>query len=93
MAVVIAPFVEEIMFRGVLYSWLRSFCSPLVSMLLSAILFAGLHPQGVIGLVPLTAIGFILAFVREWRGSLIACMTTHACFNGVTLLLVVSLLT
>ncbi len=87
LAVVVAPVVEEIMFRGALYSWLRSRFGPAMSMFTCAIVFAAVHPQGVIGLVPLTCIGLILAFAREWKHSLVTCMIAHACVNGGTLLL------
>ncbi|HQH28113.1 MAG TPA: type II CAAX endopeptidase family protein [Oligoflexia bacterium] len=88
LAVIIAPVVEEIMFRGALYSWLREGLRPFPAMLFSSLLFAALHPQGAIGLVPLTFIGLVLAFVREWRGNLTTCIMAHACVNGGTLALV-----
>lgn len=88
MAVVVAPFVEEIMFRGALYSWLRSKTGTTISILISSVLFAAIHPQGAIGVLPLSCIGIVLAILREWRGNLTACMVTHACFNAGTLALV-----
>jgi len=86
LAVFVAPLIEEIMFRGALYAWLRSRGGVVFSMLTSAVIFAVVHPQGVIGIVPLTMIGLLLAWVREWRGTLVAPMVTHACFNAGTLL-------
>jgi len=91
LAVVIAPIVEECMFRGALYGWLRSIFGSWISMLLSGFIFAAVHPQGVLGLVPLTAIGFFLALIREWRGTLYTSMFVHACVNGGTLYLVTSI--
>ena len=55
--------------------------------MLSAALFAAIHPQGIVGFAPLFAIGATLAALREWRGSLIAPMVAHGCVNGVTLIL------
>ncbi len=92
MAVVVAPFVEEIMFRGVFYSWLRSRCSISASIAISALVFASVHPQGPIGLLPLSLIGAVLAFLREWRGSLVSPMLAHACFNAGTLALAMGIL-
>jgi len=89
MAVILAPFIEEIMFRGALYSWLRVRCNAAPSIIISSVLFASVHPQGAVGVVPLTCIGMVLAFLREWRGSLVAPMLAHACFNAGTLGLVV----
>jgi len=88
LGVIVAPFVEEIMFRGALYSWLRARMGAISAMFASAILFAAVHPQGAIGLLPLSMIGLVLAFIREWRGSLLACMLAHACFNAGTLVLI-----
>ncbi|MFN8388766.1 MAG: type II CAAX endopeptidase family protein [Bdellovibrionota bacterium] len=92
LAVCVAPIVEETMFRGVLYGWLRTKFGVSLSVLLSALVFASVHPQGVIGLFPLTLIGIALALVREWRGNLLAGMVVHACVNGMTLFLVTALL-
>lgn len=91
LAVIVAPFVEEIMFRGALYGWLRSFLPAWSAIIISASCFAFMHPQGAIGLVPLASIGILLAILREWRGSLVAPMIAHACFNGGTLILLVTL--
>ncbi len=88
MAVVVAPIIEEIMFRGFFYSWLRIKLHPALAIPISSFLFAALHPQGAVGLVPLTCIGMVLALIREWRNSLLTCMITHAIFNAVTLSLV-----
>ncbi len=87
-AVVLAPLLEEMTFRGFFYNALRSRFSPLVSIAVSAAFFAGIHPQGIIGFPMLMAIGIVLATLREWRGSLIAPIVTHACTNGATLLIV-----
>ncbi len=90
-ASVIAPIVEEIMFRGVLYGWLRSRYGKLISILSSAFMFAVIHPQGALGIIPLSLIGCGLAFIREWRGSLIPCMAAHALVNGTVLAIIFQL--
>jgi membrane protease YdiL (CAAX protease family) len=88
LAVVIAPFVEEIMFRGAFYSWLRSHLPAWGAIIISSVVFAAVHPQGAVGVVPLTVIGCLLAFLREWRGTLLAPMLAHACVNAGTLTMV-----
>lgn len=87
-AVAMAPVLEEITFRGFFYGALRSRFPAWVSVLVSAALFAGIHPQGLIGFPMLMAIGTMLAVLREWRGSLIAPIVAHGCTNGVTLAIV-----
>ncbi len=92
LAIIIAPLIEEIMFRGVLYRWLRGRLSPTFAILLSSTIFAAVHPQGLIGLVPLSFIGCLAATLREWRQSLIASMALHACFNSATLIMIITFL-
>jgi len=87
-ACVAAPIVEETMFRGVLYRHLRerSFhweraISVGVAAVVNGVIFAAIHPQGVLAIPLLTtlAVGFSLA--REWRGSLVSSITMHALNN------------
>ncbi|MBI1785344.1 CPBP family intramembrane metalloprotease, partial [Candidatus Sumerlaeota bacterium] len=85
LAVVLAPMIEEVMFRGFFYRFLRYHNDAPNSIFISAALFAGIHPQGMLGFFPLLAIGVALATLREWRNSLVAPMVLHACVNGVTL--------
>lgn len=87
LAVVVAPLIEELMFRGIFYSWLRTKLSAPAAIIISALIFASVHPQGAVGLLPLTYIGCVLAFLREWRGNLLSSMVAHACFNGGTMAL------
>ena len=87
-ACVAAPIVEETMFRGVFYRHLRErsitwhrVVSVAVAAVINGVIFAAIHPQGVLVIPLLTtlAIGFTLA--REWRGSLVSSITMHA-FNN-----------
>lgn len=92
LACIYAPFVEETLFRGALYGYLRSSFSWLVSGIISSLIFAILHPQGWVAIPAIGAIGFNLSTIREWRGSAIASMTAHALNNGsVIMILIISL--
>ncbi len=75
---VIAPFAEELFFRGLLYSWLRQRMPVIVSIVVSALFFAGMH--GFIAPVQLAG-GLIFAGLYEWRGSVWAPYTVHAAAN------------
>ncbi len=97
-AVVLAPIVEETVFRGLLYRQLRSVSrfrrgaiSVLASASITGLLFAAIHPQGVLGIPALMSIAIAVAFAREWRGSLIAPMLMHAMNNAmaVTAMLII----
>jgi membrane protease YdiL (CAAX protease family) len=76
-----APIVEEAIFRGALYRHLRSSMHWVFAALLSATLFAFMHSYGPLMVTPIIALGFMFAFMREWRGSLIASMTAHFLHN------------
>ena len=92
MACVWAPIVEETMFRGALFGYLRRRAPWAISGILTAFVFAAVHPQGWIGIPLLATIGFILSAVREWRGSIIASMSAHALNNASAVLMLVLLL-
>ncbi|MDF1811456.1 MAG: type II CAAX endopeptidase family protein, partial [Verrucomicrobiales bacterium] len=87
----VAPFLEETMFRGAFFRYLRHRWGFLISAVLGGIIFAIIHPQGIFALPALSAMGIGFALLREWRDSLIASMTAHALNNGaiVCLLLLV----
>lgn len=90
LASVWAPIVEESVFRGALFHHLRGRMRALASALAVGLIFAIIHPQGVLLVPPLMALGFVFSMIREWRGSLIGPMAAHAVHNAVlvTVLLV-----
>ncbi len=97
LACVMAPLIEETMFRGALYRQLRDATarwsvlgSVLIAVTITGLLFAAIHPQGLFAIPPLGALATGFALLREWRGSLLASMTAHGLNNllAVGLLLV-----
>ena len=70
-ACVIAPVLEETMFRGTLFNHLRRRWNWLISAGLVAFIFAAIHPQGWTFIPALGSIAIVLAADREWRGSLL----------------------
>jgi membrane protease YdiL (CAAX protease family) len=89
-AAVLAPLVEETMFRGVLYRHLRDArarwgwaVSVLFGALASGFVFAIVHPQGVLGVPVLMALAIGFALVREWRETLVPPMVAHGINNAV----------
>jgi membrane protease YdiL (CAAX protease family) len=89
-AAVTAPLAEEIAFRGILQRHLRGFLGRLTSAVAVGLVFAIIHPQGVLAVPALLTLAVVFSLAREWRGSLIAPMTAHALNNAavVTVLLV-----
>lgn len=93
LACLAAPFVEESLFRGLLYRYFRVSTSRAtrvgrvaVSALLSSLVFASLHTQGWVAIPTLTALGVSFCLIREWRDSLIAPMAAHGMWNLFVLL-------
>jgi membrane protease YdiL (CAAX protease family) len=89
-ASVVAPIVEETMFRGVLYrhlreatGWTGTFLSVVFSGTVASFIFAVIHPQGIVAVPALMALAYGFTIAREWRGSLIAPMVAHGINNGV----------
>ena len=99
-ACVAAPIVEETMFRGVLYRSLREssgrsypkWYSIAFSSVLGGLIFAMIHPQGLIGIPVLTTLAIGFSLVREWRSSLIGPMVMHAINNSVVTCMILILL-
>lgn len=89
LAAVTAPLVEETVFRGLLYRYLRDvthrqsiYLSVLVSTLINGFIFASIHPQGLLGIPVLMTLAASMSIAREWTGGLIAPMAIHALNNG-----------
>lgn len=84
-AVIWAPLVEESVFRSAFYRHLRQRRGVLGWMLASvvtAFVFAAIHPQGWIGVPVLMSIAIVFAAMREWRGTIVPSMVAHALHNG-----------
>lgn len=81
-SVFIAPFCEELFFRGFAFSGLLRDLSPLWAVLISSALFAVAHAD-VGSFVPLFVIGLALAFLRWRTGSTWASMSLHFLNNLV----------
>ncbi|MFG0275540.1 MAG: CPBP family intramembrane glutamic endopeptidase [Phycisphaerales bacterium] len=89
LACVWAPLTEETFFRGALYHHLRGRTPSIIAGLVTAVLFASIHPQGWVAIPALASLGFVFAMLREWRGSLIAPIVAHAINNGFIMTLLV----
>ncbi len=88
LAAVLAPLLEEAVFRGALHRYLRGRLGFFASALITGVIFAGLHPQGWMAIPALGAIGIGFSLLREWRDSLIAPMVAHSINNGALIVAV-----
>ena len=76
--VVLAPIVEEIVFRGIFFNLLNKKRSTLTAMIVSSLVFGFLHAET---MVPTAVIGFVLCFIYHRTGSLILVMAGHMVNN------------
>jgi membrane protease YdiL (CAAX protease family) len=81
-AVVWAPLVEEVVFRGALYRVIRGSLPWWAAVLITSAVFGFVHPYTTAGLVQVGVTGMVLGGLREWRGSLIAPITCHFLHNA-----------
>lgn len=82
---VVAPFAEEIFFRGLVFGGLAQRLPLGVAAAVSALLFALLHGIGVVA--PIFVLGLGLAYVYHRTGSVWASMVTHSLVNVISLTL------
>jgi CAAX protease family protein len=79
---VLAPIVEELFFRGLLYGYLRGRRSRGVAVVVSSAIFAAMHL--IPALMPsLFLFGVVLALVYERYGSLYPAIALHGLNNGI----------
>jgi membrane protease YdiL (CAAX protease family) len=87
LAVFTAPFVEEFIYRGVLYAPLQRLAGVRGAVLIVLALFTIIHvPQywpnmGVLAAVALLSI--VLTVIRAYSGKLLPCIVIHIVFNGI----------
>ena len=85
---IVAPVVEEVIFRGFVYPGLRRIMTVPAAALISALIFASVHIAVPVGnLLVIVLVGVVLAYLYERSGSLIAPMVTHAMYNSFVFLL------
>lgn len=86
LAVFTAPFVEEVVYRGVLYSAFQRSIGTYGAVVLVTCLFALVHvPQyypSYSTIILLTLLSLILTLVRVFSGNLLPCIILHTLFNA-----------
>lgn len=86
MALLLAPVVEELIFRGCVYRFLKSQTTLLPAQILSGIVFSFMHAN-LMSFVPLVIVGVLLARVYEKTGNILVAVWFHAFFNAFSLLM------
>ncbi len=88
-----APLVEEVIYRGILYSAIQRSVGVIGAIAIVTTLFAGVHfwqywgSPGTIFLICLLSL--VLTLVRVRTGNLLPCIVLHTIFNGIQSLLLI----
>lgn len=85
-AIVLAPVVEEILFRAILYRAIKQRGHPRAALVGSALLFGAIHASWMT-FVPLTFLAVILALLYDKADNLAAPIVAHSCFNAANFFL------
>ena len=94
LATVSAPLMEEVVYRGLLYSALQRWTGAIGAVALVTLIFAGLHvwqywPNfGAISAILLLSL--VLTIVRAHTGRLLPCYMIHLVFNGIQSVIIVA---
>lgn len=94
LATVTAPLMEEVVYRGLLYSALQRWTGAIGAVALVTLIFAGLHvwqywPNfGAISAILLLSLA--LTVVRARTGRLLPCYMIHLVFNGIQSVIIVA---
>jgi membrane protease YdiL (CAAX protease family) len=83
-ATCVVPLVEELFFRGALFTTLRRSHPALGAALVTALCFVLSHPETRTWL-PFLVVSGVISYLRALSGSLLPCVALHVSFNAVTI--------
>ncbi|MFH1436898.1 MAG: CPBP family intramembrane glutamic endopeptidase, partial [Pseudomonadota bacterium] len=84
--VAVAPIGEELLFRGVMMTWLRRRGRWWVALLVTTFLFAASHFSLPRTIFPIVFVGLVLGWLVLRTGSIFPAIAAHAAFNGFPLM-------
>ena len=85
-AILLAPLVEEMVFRGIIYKHLRICMPEYPAIILQAVIFAVLHEGSIVWMVYALVGGLLMGYIAMLTGSIRASIATHVAFNLVSFL-------
>ncbi len=87
LAVLTAPLVEEVVYRGVLYTGIERDWGKGAGIVAVTILFALVHVpqyrQSYAAVAAIVSLSLVLTLIRAWTGKLLPCVAAHLVYNGV----------
>jgi hypothetical protein len=81
----VGPVIEEVFFRGFVYTALRKRLSSFLSITISAFFFSWLH-MTLFGFLPILILGILLAYLYEKNGTLIPSIIVHIVHNSAVVI-------
>lgn len=90
-AIIVAPFMEELLFRGLLFAFIERHGGLTIAIVSTALLFAGLHIFEYWGawnnVIMILIVGMTFSIVRGLTGSLTPSFLLHLAYNGTLMLM------
>ena len=87
--ILIAPFIEEAMFRGILYPAVKQTGYPRLAFIGTSVLFGAIH-MNLMTFVSLTVFGMVLAWLYEKTDTLLTPIFAHSISNAVNFVLLLN---
>lgn len=84
--VIMAPIIEEVIFRGLTYNYLRRVSPVWAAVLLQSMIFAASHISSY-QVIYVLMLAPVLALLYEWTGSLLPPILAHMAFNGASVVM------
>jgi len=89
-SVILAPPLEELLFRGVVFGSISRSFGPVVSGISTTIIFVAAHYSVILWhqpvIISLTAVGFAVMLVRIWSRAVGPAVALHMSYNGMLLI-------
>ena len=85
--IIVAPIIEEIVFRGLFYKTLKNFIPFVQASIISSLIFAIIH-ENILSLTILFLLSLYLTCIYERTNSILYPILTHSIFNFLNLLLI-----
>jgi membrane protease YdiL (CAAX protease family) len=85
--ILLAPIIEEVIFRGLFYAALKSYFPWFVSLIFSSVIFSLIH-ENILAFTLLFSLSLLLTLIYELYGKLFYPILIHSCFNISMLFLI-----
>jgi hypothetical protein len=88
-----APIVEEVLYRGIIYSAFYKAFGVVTAVIVASALFAGVHflqyNGDITALIMICLLSLVLTVIRARTGNLLPCIVLHTVFNGIQSVLLI----